>query len=250
MAIPLLGYTPSSRNHRVATLEVPGDEYPRQFTTNYLTSSAEIDTLIQSAYQQIFHEQQMLEGHRQPTLESQLKSGQISVRDFIERLATSDSFRRLNYEVNNNYRFAQICVQRILGRDLYSDREALAWSVVIATKGYKQFINDLVMSDEYEQNFGDDLVPYQRRRILQQRSLGELPFERTPRYGEDYLAQLQKLGHNFSSSDRRFSIPVRYRGLPPEQLRLIGAGITYGLGGFFLLLGLGVVLSWFGWISL
>lgn len=250
MVIPLLGYTPSSRNHRVATLEVPGDEYPRQFTTDYVNSNAEIGSLIQSAYQQIFHEQQMLEAHRQRALESQLKSGQITVRDFIEGLATSDSFRRLNYEANNNYRFAKICVQRILGRDLYSDREALAWSVVIATKGYKQFIHDLVKSDEYEQNFGDSLVPYQRRRILQQSSQGELPFERTPRYDEDYLAQLQELGHDFSASARPFSIPGRYRGLPPKQLRLIGAGITYGLGGFFLLIGLAVVLSWFGWISI
>jgi phycobilisome rod-core linker protein len=249
MTIPLLDYAPSSRNHRVATLEVPGDEHPRQFTTDYRSSSAEIDALIKAAYHQIFHEQQMLSSHRQLMLESQLKSGQITVCDFIEGLATSDAFRRLNYEPNNNYRFAQMCVQRILGRDVYGDRETLAWSVVIATKGLNQFIHELVHSEEYQQNFGERLVPYQRRRILQQRSQGELPFERMARYGEGHLTQLQSLGNDFSAN-RSFMLPTRYRGLPPATLGLIGVGITYGLGGFFLLIGLGVILSWFGLISL
>jgi phycobilisome rod-core linker protein len=62
----------------------------------------------------------------QQTLESQLRSGQISVKEFIKGLATSDSFRRLNFDSNNNYRFAKMCVQRILGRDVYSDREKIS----------------------------------------------------------------------------------------------------------------------------
>lgn len=249
MTIPLLEYAIPSRNHRVATLEIPGDEHPRQFKADERSSSDEIDMLIKAAYHQIFHEQQMLLSHRQLMLESRLKSGQMTVRDFIEGLVTSDVFRRLNYEANNNYRFVQLCVQRILGRDVYGDRETLAWSVVLATKGLNQFIHDLIYSEEYEQNFGAHLVPHQRRRILPQRSQGELPFERMARYGEGHLAELQALGNDFSAS-RSFSLPVRYRGLPPATLRLIGAGITYGLGGFFLLIGLGVILSWFGWFSL
>jgi phycobilisome rod-core linker protein len=142
-----------------------------------------------------------------------------------------------------------MCIQRILGQDVYDYRETLAWSVVVATKGLKHFIHDLTHSEEYELNFVQNLVPHQRRRMLPQRSQGELPFERLPRYSQDHLAQLQQLGNDFSAS-RSFSFPVRYRGLPPATLRLIGAGIIYGLGGFFLLIGLGVVLSWFGLISL
>nr|AAB21895.1 CpcG=C-phycocyanin-associated rod-core polypeptide [Calothrix sp., PCC 7601, phycobilisomes, Peptide Partial, 34 aa] [Calothrix] len=33
-AIPLLEYTPISQNQRVASLEVPGDEQPRTFSTD------------------------------------------------------------------------------------------------------------------------------------------------------------------------------------------------------------------------
>lgn len=28
-----------------------------------------------------------------------------------------------------------MCIQRVLGRDVYNDREKLAWSIVLATKG-------------------------------------------------------------------------------------------------------------------
>ncbi|MGB8698985.1 MAG: phycobilisome rod-core linker polypeptide [Thermosynechococcaceae cyanobacterium] len=246
MAIPALNYAPSSRNHRVANFEVPGDEHSWIFSTDNLLSGSDMDVLIHAAYRQIFNEQQMLACHRQTVLESQLRSGQISVRDFIRGLALSDSFRRLNYEANNNYRFVKMCIQRILGRDVYSDRETIAWSIVIGTEGLVGFIDALVNSEEYAEAFGENIVPYQRRRILPQRTQGEQPFARMPRYGDVHLAQLQELGHDFS----RVGMVTRYVGLPPAQLRLLGAGLAYGLGGFFTLIALAVILSWFGLLSL
>ncbi|MDZ8065681.1 MAG: phycobilisome rod-core linker polypeptide [Nostoc sp. DedQUE08] len=190
MSIPLLSYSPSSRNHRVSGYEILGDEQPRIHTTEYLQSSLEMDALIKAAYRQIVHKQQMLDSNRQICLESQLRTGQITTRDFIRGLAISDAFRRLNYESNNNYRFVQICVQRLLGREVYNEGEKLAWSIVLASKGLHKFIDDLVDSEEYMSNFGYNTVPYQRRRILQGRSLGELPFARIARYGEDYRNKL------------------------------------------------------------
>jgi phycobilisome rod-core linker protein len=126
MSISLLEYAPSSQNQRVEGFEVPGEEQPRIYTTDNLLTASEMDTLIRAAYRQICNEQQMLNHFRQSVLESQLRVGQITVKDFIRGLVLSDSFRRLIYESNNNYRFVQICVQRILGRDVYSDREKLA----------------------------------------------------------------------------------------------------------------------------
>ncbi|BAY63896.1 phycobilisome linker polypeptide CpcG2 [Calothrix brevissima NIES-22] len=190
MSIPLLEYAPSSQNQRVTGFEIPGDEQPRIYTTDNLLSATEMDVLILAAYRQIFHEQQMLSSNRQIFLESQLKAGQITVKEFIRGLVLSDSFRRLNYDANNNYRFVELCVQRVLGRRIYSDREKLAFSIVLATKGIVGFVQELLNSDEYLENFGDNTVPYQRRRVLPQRSQGELPFERMARYGTDYRDKL------------------------------------------------------------
>ncbi|KAB8330165.1 phycobilisome rod-core linker polypeptide CpcG [Scytonema tolypothrichoides VB-61278] len=192
MAIPLLEYAPSSQNQRVLGFEVPGDEQPRIYTTDNLLSASDMDVLIMAAYRQIFNEQQMTASSRQIALESQLKAGQITVKEFIRGLAISDVFRSRNYDTNNNYRFAQMCIQRILGREVYSDREKLAWSIVLATKGLKGFVDNLLSSEEYLNTFGDNIVPYQQRRILPQHTLGDLPFARMARYGADYRDKLPK----------------------------------------------------------
>lgn len=192
MSIPLLEYAPVSQNHRVAGFEVPSDEQPRIFTTDNLLNASEMDLLIAAAYRQIFNEQQMLAHHRQSLLESQLRVRQITVKEFIRGLVLSDSFRRLIYDSNSNYRFVEICVQRILGRQVYGDREKLAWSILLATQGPQGLVDALLNSDEYQTNFGDHTVPYQRRRILPQRVKGEVTFAHMARYGVEYRNKLPK----------------------------------------------------------
>ena len=191
MALPLLSYTPKSQNQRVAGFEIGGDEQPRIFTTENVLSSGDMDNLIWAGYRQIYSEHQILKSNRQKFLESQLKFGQITVRDFIRGLATSSPFLERNYQTNSNYRFVEMCVQRVLGRDVYSDREKIAWSIVVANKGPQGFIDELVNSEEYLGRFGYDTVPYQQRRILPQRVVGEMPFNlKTPRYNEYHRSQL------------------------------------------------------------
>lgn len=194
MTIPLLNYPLSSQNQRVDGFEIPGDEHPRQYTLDNLPTNAEMDEVIWAAYRQIFNEQQLIMAHRQTPLESQLRGGQITVRDFIQGLLLSDSFRRLNYETNNNYRFVELCIQRVLGRSVYNDQEKFAWSIVLATKGLKGFIDDLLATEEYLTQFGDSTVPFQRRRILPQRPQGALPIARMARYDSYHLNQLYQTG--------------------------------------------------------
>ena len=248
MAIPLLTYPPSSQNQRVVNYEIPGDEQPRIYTTENLLSAGEIENLIWATYRQIFNEQQLLKCNREKALESQLRNGQITVREFVRGLLLSETFRRRNYEPNSNYRFVQMCIQRVLGRDIYSDREKLAWSIVLATKGLEGFINDLLNTDEYLNNFGDDTVPYQRRRILPQQDQGELPFARMPRYGGDYRAKLEALGYfAHKPSDYVWDGKIYY---PPQQVLLVGKVLTIA-GASLLTLGiLSIALSAWGLISL
>lgn len=244
MTLPLLSYPVSCQNQRVTGFEVPSDEQPRIFSTAFLLDAQSIDSLIAAAYRRIFNEQQLLSSHRERFLESQLRSSQITVRDFIRGLLLSDSFRRLNYDCNNNYRFVEMCVQRVLGRDVYSQRETLAWSIVLATKGIGGFVDALLNSEEYLENFGDDTVPYQRRRILPQQVMGSLPFERMPRYGSDHLQTLQALGNDFSATGEVGD------GLPSAELQKLGAAITIA-GALLLTSGaVAVVFSWFGWLKL
>ncbi len=191
MSIPILKYSLSTHNHRVNSFEfLAGEEQPKIYSTDNLPSSIEIDEIIWASYRQIFSEHQTLSITRQPFLESQLRFSQITVKDFIKGLLISSQFRYLNYDVNNNYRFVELCIQRVLGRDIYNDRERLAFSVVIGSKGLEFFIDLLLNSQEYLENFGDTIVPYQRRRVIFQRNKGEIPFNlKTPRLDYAFLSK-------------------------------------------------------------
>lgn len=191
MALPLLNYTPKSQNVRVNGYEVSNEEQPYIFDTENLPSGSGMDEIIWAAYRQIYSEHQILKSNRQTFLESQLKDGRITVRQFIRGLVLSEPFRRRNFETNSNYRFVELCVQRVLGRDVYNEREKIAWSIVIANEGVQGFIDKLLSSEEYLENFGDTIVPFQRRRNLLQRERGETPFNlKTPRYGAYHRDQL------------------------------------------------------------
>jgi phycobilisome rod-core linker protein len=189
VAIPLLTYSPSSQNQRVASYEIPGDEQPRVFSSDNLLSSSDMDALIEAAYRQLFFH--AFAADRERFLESQLRSGQITVRDFIRGLLLSNTYKRSFYDLNSNYRFVEQTVQRVLGRDVYNEREKIAWSIVVATKGIKGFVDQLLDSPEYLENFGDATVPFQRRRSLPGRTQGELPFNiKSPRYDAYYRRKL------------------------------------------------------------
>nr|YP_009313260.1 Phycobilisome rod-core linker polypeptide [Dichotomaria marginata]SCW21514.1 Phycobilisome rod-core linker polypeptide [Dichotomaria marginata] len=206
MSIPILKYSLSTQNQRVNGFETyPGDEQPKIYSTDDLPTSTGMDEIIWASYRQIFSEHQILKSNGEYFLESQLRFNQIKVRDLIKGLLLSDAFRTLNYDVNNNYRFVEMCIQRVLGRDVYNEREKYAFAVIIGSKGLESFIDILLNSEEYLENFGDSTVPYQRRRIIAQRSKGEIPFNlKTPRTSQLFAAKSATTQINWSGPVRQF----------------------------------------------
>ena len=121
MSIPLLDYKPKSQNTRVEGYEVGRDDQPKIYTTEILPNSVDVDDIIEAAYRQFFFS--AFKSDREPFLESQLRNGQITVRDFVRGLLLSETFDNSFYQKNNNYRFVEQCIQRALGRDPYNERE-------------------------------------------------------------------------------------------------------------------------------
>jgi phycobilisome rod-core linker protein len=91
-----------------------------------------------------------------------------------------------------------MCLKRLLGRTPYNQEEEIAWSVQIATLGWSNFVDALLDSEEYTVNFGDSVVPYQRKRMT------DRPFSFTPRYGADYRDSLPEAKPYVSGS--RFNL--------------------------------------------
>jgi phycobilisome rod-core linker protein len=178
MSIPLLEYKPSSQNQRVSGYEVPSEDTPRVYRIEDCIDQSDVQELIWAAYRQVFSEHVILQSTRQSSLESQVKNRAITVRDFIRGLAKSEAFYRQVVELNSNYRLVELALKRFLGRAPYNKEEEIAWSIKIASQGWSGFVDALIDSSEYQENFGDSTVPYQRRRYKGR------PFNLvTPRYG-------------------------------------------------------------------
>jgi phycobilisome rod-core linker protein len=182
MALPVLVTRPRTNNSRVSSFLVASEETARQNGRFALQRDrAGADALIEQAYRQIFFHAFKVD--RDAVLESQLRSGQISTRDFIRGLLKSDKFRNDFYRCNSNYRIVEQVVGRVLGRPVHGDDERIAWSIVIAQKGLPGFIDALLDSPEYRECFGEDLVPFQRSRKLAGQAVGAMPFnQQAPRY--------------------------------------------------------------------
>lgn len=186
MSIPLLEYKPSSQNQRVPGYEVPNEDTPRPYRIEDYAYGGEVQELIWAAYRQVFSEHVILKFYRQGNLESQLKNKAITVRDFIRGLAKSEAFQSLVIKSNSNYRLVELALKRLLGRAPYNKEEEIAWSIKIATLGWGGFVDALLDSEEYQTNFGENIVPYQRRRYK------DRPFNLvTPRYGNYWRDKLE-----------------------------------------------------------
>ncbi|HEY9620870.1 MAG TPA: phycobilisome rod-core linker polypeptide [Crinalium sp.] len=216
MTIPLLQYQPSSQNQRVAGYEVPNEDTPYIYRLENSVDSSDIEALIWAAYRQVFSEHVILQSSRQINLESQLKNRSITVRDFVRGLAKSPVYRSLVVETNSNYRVVELTLKRLLGRAPYNKDEEIAWSIKIATLGFDNFVDALLDSEEYSTNFGDNTVPYQRRRYK------DRPFNLvTPRYSDYWRNQLEsqryKWGDINNFLDMARSIQITPNKVAPVQ---------------------------------
>ena len=189
MVIDLRSYPLSTQNSRVTNLAGDGDTTRLPLTGSVGSGDADIrrdlDQLIEQAYRQIFFH--AMQSDRDPNLESQLRSGNITMRDFIRGLLLSERFQQGYFQCSSNYRMVDQVVGRVLGRPVYGEGERLAWSILIAEKGFTAFVDGLLDSEEYLQAFGYDLLPRQRDRVIPGQAIGEMPiYQRFPRYGSDH----------------------------------------------------------------
>ena len=177
-----LPFKPSSQNSRVDSISP--SRQPCSDRATDVTSE-----IIEKCYRQIYF--YAMNCDRDLFLESQLRSGSISVRDFIRGLLLSDRFYRGYVECNGNDRVVEQVIGRVLGRPIYGPDEVNSWSIVIAEQGFAAFVDAILESSEYFDRFGIDGIPQQVNRILPGRSQGEMPiYQRLPRYGESWRDRL------------------------------------------------------------
>lgn len=219
MALPLLKYAPTTQNSRVTPFRAGSDEDPKALSTDIVLDSEDMSFVIEAAYRQIFF--YAFKVDRNSGLESQLRNGQINVREFIRSLCLSDTFNRSFYNLNNNYRVARHLVEKLLGRRVHGRSEEIAWAAVLMTRGVRGMVEDILNSQEYLEAFGFDTVPYQRHRVVGFREVGETPFNiTTPRYDAYYRGILGFPQIVYTGTSRSFPERAQQRrgGYPQDYL--------------------------------
>ncbi|MEO1149255.1 MAG: phycobilisome rod-core linker polypeptide, partial [Cyanobacteria bacterium J06638_22] len=83
------------------------------------TESAAEDALqivIRAAYRQVLGNAHVMDSQRLTNAESQLRNGDITVREFVRAVAQSDLYRSLFFETSSPYRFVELNFKHLLGR--------------------------------------------------------------------------------------------------------------------------------------
>jgi phycobilisome core-membrane linker protein len=99
---------------------------------------------------------------RRSDLESKLRNGEISVREFVKALASSEIYCKRFYTPYPNTKVIEFLFRHLLGRAPATQGEIRQYNKLLAQKGLKAAVEAMVDGAEYARFFGEDVVPYNR----------------------------------------------------------------------------------------
>lgn len=123
-------------------------------------SQDDAKAVIAAAYRQVLGNEHLMQRDRLVGPESLLVQGTITVRDFVRAIALSDLYREKFLYPNFHVRFIELNYKHLLGRAPYDQSEIAYHLDLFMSEGYEAEINSYVSSTEYQNNFGDNIVPY------------------------------------------------------------------------------------------
>ena len=125
-------------------------------------SDAECEIVIRAVYRQVLGNAYVMDSERLVVPESQLKRGEISVREFVRWVAKSDLYRSRFVDNCYRYRSIELNFKHLLGRAPDTFDEMRYHSTVLDQDGFEADIDTYLDSDEYQKVFGELIVPYYR----------------------------------------------------------------------------------------
>ncbi|MDY7003075.1 MAG: phycobilisome linker polypeptide [Cyanobacteriota bacterium] len=126
------------------------------------SSSEEKETVIRAVYRQVLGNAYVMESERLSVPESQLKEGEITVREFVRQVGKSDLYRSRFFESCPRYRAIELNFKHFLGRapDGYDDMKF--HSNILDEGSFEADIDSYIDSEEYDSAYGENIVPYYR----------------------------------------------------------------------------------------
>ncbi len=168
-------------------------------------SSSEKNEIVRAAYRQVF-ERDITKAYSlsNSTLETKVKGGEISMKEFIRRLGKSPLYRKLFFDPFINSRALELAFRHFLGRGPSSREEVQKYFSIVSAGGLSALVDALVDSREYSDYFGEETVPYLRglgQEAQECRNWGaqqnllrySAPFRKTPEFLTTFASQDQPL---------------------------------------------------------
>ncbi len=125
-------------------------------------SGEEIETLINAVYRQVLGNAYVMESERLAVPESQFKMGEMSVREFVRAVAKSALYRDRFFTNVPRYRYIELAYRHLLGRAPNSYDDMKMHSNILDAEGYDADIDSFIDSDEYQNTYGENFVPFLR----------------------------------------------------------------------------------------
>nr|WCH56333.1 phycobilisome linker polypeptide [Hypnea sp.] len=143
----------------------------QKFVMKTSLSVEEKNNVIRACYRQVF-QRDIAKAYSLAfmDLESQVKNGQLSIKEFIRLLGKSKVYRQQFFDPFVNSRSVELAFRHFLGRGPSSLKEFQQYFSILSNRGLDGLVDTLVNSSEYADYFAEETVPYLR-------SLGEEPQE-------------------------------------------------------------------------
>ena len=229
-------------------------EGAQRFIMRRAMSGAQKAEVVRAAYRQVF-ERDIVKGYSQvvcPVEATQVRQGQISMREFIRSLGNSNEYRRQFYGRFVNSRVVELAFRHFLGRGISSREEFTRYFDIVSAKGLKGLVDALVNSMEYARVFGEETVPYLRDLGEEaQESAGwgsnrklfrfSAPFEGAPQYVTLYASYRQPLPDQHPYGGGNDPLGLNYGAIFPSGTASVATrAVPFGYDTRRLLIGNGI----------
>ena len=117
---------------------------------------------INALYKNIFGNLSLMQSERPIDIERRLRNGDLTIREFTREICKSSIYKNFYFNNISQYRSIKLRYKHILGRPIINQSEVSKSSRILNKLGYENHIDWLIDSEEYNNIFGEDIVPYIR----------------------------------------------------------------------------------------
>ncbi|TAF05378.1 MAG: photosystem I reaction center subunit XII [Nostocales cyanobacterium] len=125
-------------------------------------SREEVELVIRTVYRQVLGNDYILASDRLISAESLLRDGNLTVREFVRSVAKSELYKAKFFYNSFQTRLIELNYKHLLGRAPYDESEVTSHLDLYINKGYEAEIDSYIDSVEYQNSFGENVVPYYR----------------------------------------------------------------------------------------